>query len=53
MNNEELPEYKKTFLREMEELRQQELREQEPEGPSILAPEPTRVYLFLYKVFQG
>lgn len=43
MDNEELPEYKKTFLREMDELRQQELREQEPEGPSILAQEPVRV----------
>ena len=30
MNNEELPDYKQTFLREMEELRQQEQREQEP-----------------------
>jgi hypothetical protein len=30
MNNEELPDYKQTFLREMEELRQQQLREQFP-----------------------
>ena len=44
MDNEELPEYKKTFLKEMEELRQQERREQEAEGPSILAQEPVRVY---------
>ena len=30
MNNEELPEYKRTFLREMEELRlQQQLQQQE------------------------
>lgn len=28
MNHEELPEYKQTFLREMEELRQQQLLEQ-------------------------
>ena len=44
MNNEELPDYKQTFLREMEELRQQEQREQEPEAPSMLAPEQAREY---------
>jgi len=30
MNNEELPDYKNTFLKEMEELRQQQIREQFP-----------------------
>jgi hypothetical protein len=39
MNNEELPDYKQTFLREMEELRQQQLREQYPEENNILAPQ--------------
>ena len=47
MNNEELPDYKQTFLREMEELRQQEQREQEPEGPSILAQQQAREYSLL------
>lgn len=37
MNNEELPDYKQTFLKEMEELRQQQLREQFPEENNILA----------------
>lgn len=48
MNNEELPDYKQNFLREMEELRQQQLREQQPEGNSILAPPPVRKYPLLY-----
>ena len=38
MNNEELPDYKQKFLEEMEELRQQQMREQALEEPSILAP---------------
>jgi len=51
MNNEDLPDYKLTFLREMEELRQQQLREQQPEGPSILAPSPPKKYLRVNLVF--
>lgn len=47
MNHEELPEYKQTFLREMEELRQQQLREQEEEGPSIIAEPASKPYSFL------
>lgn len=42
MNNEELPEYKQTFLKEMEELRQQQLREQFPEESSILAAQKAK-----------
>lgn len=38
MNNEELPDYKQTFLKEMEELREQQRREQFPEEDTILAP---------------
>ncbi len=38
MNNEELPDYKQNFLKEMEELRQQQYREQFPEENNILAP---------------
>ena len=37
MNNEELPDYKQTFLKEMEELRQQQLKEQFSEDNNILA----------------
>lgn len=44
MNNEELPDYKQTFLREMEELRQQQLREQFPEDNSILAIQKAKQY---------
>jgi hypothetical protein len=41
MNNEELPDYKQTFLKEMEELRQQQLREQSEEN-SILAAQKAK-----------
>lgn len=39
MNNEELPDYKKQFLYEMDVLRQQKLQEEALESPSILAQE--------------
>ena len=44
MNNEELPDYKQTFLKEMEELRQQQLREQFPEENNILAQQRQKQY---------
>lgn len=44
MNNEELPDYKQTFLKEMEELRQQQLREQFPEENNILAQQRAKQY---------
>jgi hypothetical protein len=48
MNNEELPDYKQTFLREMEELREQQLREQALEDPSIVALPAARKYVLSY-----
>lgn len=48
MNNEELPDYKVTFLREMDQLREQQMREQANEDPSILAQPTVPAYLPTY-----
>ena len=42
MYNDELPDYKQNFLREMEELRQEEARRNQPEEQSIIAQQPRR-----------
>ena len=48
MNNEELPDYKQTFLNEMNQLREQQYREQHPEEFNIIAAEQQQKYLSDY-----
>jgi hypothetical protein len=45
MDNEELPEYKRTFLQEMDILRQQQQRESSSDIP-LAAPSTIQKYLF-------